>query len=153
MSEDDAQNGYDHVDGHRTIALAIGPHVRRNAVVSDFYNHTSMIRTIQDIFRIAPATRHMASARAMTSLFTKDAKAETYTSLTPKIALDEMNPPLKALRGRELWAAQESAKMNWADIDDAPSETLNKILWWATKGFDKPLPNLKRPAAKNADVD
>lgn len=153
VTEDDAQNGYDHVDGHRTIALAIGPHVRRNAVVSDFYNHTSMIRTIQDIFRIAPATRHMASARAMTSLFTKDAKAETYTSLTPKIALDEMNPPLKALRGRELWAAQESAKMNWADIDDAPSEALNKILWWATKGFDKPLPNLKRSAAKNADVD
>ena len=53
--EDDAQDGVDHVDGHRTVALAIGPHIRRNAVDSNNYNHTSMIRTIQEIFRIPPA--------------------------------------------------------------------------------------------------
>ena len=49
--EDDAQDGVDHVDGHRTVALAIGPHVRRDAVDSNNYNHTSMVRTIQEIFR------------------------------------------------------------------------------------------------------
>src|SRR3989442_6355099 len=50
--EDDAQNGVDHVDGHRTIALAIGPFIRRNAVDSNNYNHASMIRTIQQDFRV-----------------------------------------------------------------------------------------------------
>ena len=53
--EDDAQDGVDHVDGHRTVALAIGPHVRRGAVDSNYYNHTSMVRTIQDIFEFRRA--------------------------------------------------------------------------------------------------
>ena len=50
--EDDAQNGVDHVDGHRTVALAIGPSVRRGAVDSNFYTQLSMARTIQDILHI-----------------------------------------------------------------------------------------------------
>ena len=151
VTEDDAQDGVDHVDGHRTIALAIGPHVRRNAVVSDFYNHTSMIRTIQDIFRITPQTRSAAAARAMTSLFTKDANAKPYQLIPANIKLDEMNPPLKALKGRQLWAAQESAKMNWEDIDDIPSDTLNKILWWDAKGYNTPLPALRQNKKNNLD--
>ena len=64
MTEDDAQDGVDHVDGHRTIGLAIGPHVRRDVVDSNHYNHTSMIRTIQEIFRIPQRTRALESARA-----------------------------------------------------------------------------------------
>jgi YVTN family beta-propeller protein len=64
--EDDAQDGVDHVDGHRTVALAIGPYIRRGAVDSNHYNHTSMVRTIQEIFRIPARTRFLASARAMT---------------------------------------------------------------------------------------
>src|SRR5206468_9641881 len=67
--EDDAQDGVDHVDGHRTVALAIGPFIRRNAVDSNNYNHTSMIRTIQEIFRIPQRTRFLKAARSMTSLF------------------------------------------------------------------------------------
>src|SRR5260221_42860 len=46
VTEDDSQDGLDHVDGHRTVGLAIGPHVRRGVVDSNFYTHTSMIRTI-----------------------------------------------------------------------------------------------------------
>ena len=68
--EDDAQNGLDHVDGHRTVALAIGPNVRRNVVDSNFYNHTSMVRTIQEFYQIPAQTRFLVSARAMTSIFT-----------------------------------------------------------------------------------
>src|SRR6185436_6395083 len=71
--EDDAQNGVDHVDGHRTVALAIGPSIRRSAVDSNNYNQTSMIRTIQEIYRIPPRTRFLKSARAMTSMFTAQA--------------------------------------------------------------------------------
>jgi hypothetical protein len=51
-----------------------------------------------------------------------------------------MNPPITALNGKEKWAAVESAKMNWNDLDDVPSDVLNRILWWDAKGFDKPYP-------------
>jgi hypothetical protein len=138
--EDDAQDGVDHVDGRRTLALAIGPDIRRNAVDSNNYNHTSMIRTIQEIFRIPPRTRALQSARAMTSLFTAEKDLSPYQRLPPKVALDEMNPPLKALAGRQLWAAKQSLAMNWKDIDDAPADTLNRILWWDAKGWNAAYP-------------
>jgi hypothetical protein len=51
-----------------------------------------------------------------------------------------MNPGLKALKGRELLAAKQSMAMNWHDPDDEPSEVLNRIIWWSTKGFDKDYP-------------
>jgi hypothetical protein len=76
----------------------------------------------------------------MTSVFTPTAEASGYKALTPEIALDEMNPGLKALKGRELLAAKQSMQMNWHDPDDEPSEVLNRIIWWSTKGFDKPYP-------------
>ena len=142
VTEDDAQDGLDHIDGHRTIALAIGPNIRRSAIDNNFYNHTSMIKTIQEIFNIPAKTRYLASARAMTSVFVPEKVLSAYKKLQPKVALDEMNPPLKALNGRRLWAAQQSAAMNWNDIDDIPQDTLNKILWWDSKGYDKPYPKL-----------
>ena len=144
VTEDDAQDGLDHIDGHRTIALAIGPSIRRSAIDSNLYNHTSMVKTIQEIFNIPSKTRYLASARAMTSVFTPDKDLSPYKVIQPKIALDEMNPPLRTLNGRQLWAAQQSAAMNWDDIDDIPQETLNKILWWDSKGYDMPYPKLAK---------
>jgi YVTN family beta-propeller protein len=141
--EDDAQDGVDHVDGHRTVALAIGPNIRRNAVDSNHYNHTSMVRTIQEILRIPPRTRALASARAMTSVFTAQADPAPYRCLTPQVALDEMNPPLKALTGRQLWAARQSLAMNWNQPDDIPQDTLNRILWGDAKGWNTPYPRLR----------
>jgi YVTN family beta-propeller protein len=72
--EDDAQNGVDHVDGHRTVALAIGPSIKHHSVDSNFYTQLSMARTIQDIFRIEPQTHFLKASRAMTSIFTADSK-------------------------------------------------------------------------------
>jgi YVTN family beta-propeller protein len=138
--EDDAQDGIDHVDGHRTVALAIGPHVRRAAVDSTHYNHTSMVRTIQEIFEIPAKTRFLVSARSMHSIFTDQADLSTWETLTPKVPLDEMNKPLQALSGRELWGARQSAAMNWHHPDDVPSDILNRILWWDSKGYNTPYP-------------
>jgi YVTN family beta-propeller protein len=142
--EDDAQNGLDHVDGHRTVALAIGPHVRRGALDSNNYNHTSMVRTIQEIFDIPAKTRYLVSARSMNSIFTADADTSTYRALTPKQALDEMNPAARSLNGRQLWAAQQSLAMNWSHPDDIKEDVLNRILWWDSKGYDKPYPVLHK---------
>jgi YVTN family beta-propeller protein len=138
--EDDAQDGVDHVDGHRTVALAIGPFIRRGVVDSNNYNHSSLIRTIQEVFRIPPKTRTLESARPMTSIFTPQTDLAPYQHLTPKIALDEMNPATRALAGRQLWAARQSLAMNFTDLDDAPQDVLNRILWWDAKGWDVPYP-------------
>ena len=138
--EDDAQDGFDHVDGYRTVALAIGPHIRRGVVDSNFYTHTSLVRTIQDIFEIPPRTRFASSARAMTSIFTPEVDLAKSKCLPAKLALDEMNPPLKALAGKRLWAARQSLAMNWSHPDDVRSDVLNRILWWDAKGYDVPYP-------------
>jgi hypothetical protein len=138
--EDDAQDGFDHVDGYRTVALAIGPHIRRGVVDSNFYTHTSMVRTIQDIFEIPPRTRFASSARAMTSIFTPETDAAKYRCLPAKLALDEMNPPLVSLSGKRLWAARQSLAMNWSHPDDVRSDVLNRILWWDAKGYEVPYP-------------
>jgi YVTN family beta-propeller protein len=143
VTEDDAQNGVDHVDGHRTLALAIGPFIRRGVVDSNNYNHLSLIRTIQEIFHIPARTRFLKAARPMTSVFTAKADTRPYEHLVPKQAIDEMNPPLRALDGRRLLAARQSLAMNFSEPDEAPAETLNRILWWDAKGYGTPYPKAK----------
>lgn len=139
--EDDAQNGVDHVSGRRTLALAIGPHIRRDALDSNYYTHINLVRTIQDVFALRPQTRFLANARAMNSVFTNEAELSPYKAIEPEIPLDDMNPALTAVRGRERWAAVTSAAMNWEDVDDVPSEVLNRILWWDARGFETPYPS------------
>ncbi|HEU0122863.1 MAG TPA: bifunctional YncE family protein/alkaline phosphatase family protein [Bryobacteraceae bacterium] len=141
--EDDAQDGVDHVSGRRTIALAIGPHIKRNALDSNYYTHLNLVRTMQDIFGLQPRTRFLANSRAMNSVFSAEADATPYTAIVPSVRLDDMNPPLNAVAPKERWATVESAKMNWDDIDDVPSDILNRILWADAKGFDVPYPARK----------
>ncbi len=148
--EDDAQDGFDHVDGHRTVALAIGPHIRRGVVDSNNYNQTSMVRTIQEIYRVPPRTRYLKSARPMSSIFTLTKNLTPYKHIVPDIPLDTMNPPLKALSGRRLWAARQCAAMNWNDVDDVPSDVLNRILWWDAKGYDAEYPRFPAVAMNRA---
>ncbi len=138
--EDDAQDGVDHVDGRRTVAMVIGPQVRRGVVDSNYYTQTSMIRTIQDIYEIPSKTRFLKSARAMNSVFQPTRKPTVYHALTPKIPLDQMNPSLSGLSGRQLWAARQSMAMNFKVVDDVPKDALNRILWWDAKGYEKPFP-------------
>ena len=76
----------------------------------------------------------------MNSIFTDQPDLSPYQTLTPKVALDEMNPPLKALSGRQLWGARQSAAMNWQHPDDVPSDILNRILWWDSKGYNTAYP-------------
>lgn len=149
VTEDDAQDGVDHVDGRRTIALVIGPHVRRGALDSNHYNHSSMVRTIQDVFKIRPNVRYSASARAMNSAFTTEVNAAPYAALTPEISLTEMNPPLKTLNGRRKWAAQQSMRINPNQVDEFPAQVMNRILWWDAKGYGTRYPGAPQPRTKN----
>ena len=149
VTEDDAQDGVDHVDGRRTIALAIGPNIRRGRLDSNHYNHSSLIRTIQDVFRVRPRVRYVASARAMNSVFTTEVNADTYTALKPAVPLREMNPALKGMTGRQLWAAQQSLRLNSRQVDDFPAQVMNRILWWDAKGYQTPYPSGPDVRVKN----
>src|SRR4029077_18164647 len=90
--EDDAQNGPDHVDSHRSPAFVISSWVKRHAVDSTMYNTTSMLRTMEFLLGLRPMTHFDAGARRMAPVCQGQANAEPYTAETPRISLEERNP-------------------------------------------------------------
>ena len=90
--EDDAQNGVDHVDGHRTTALAISPYIRRGHVDSTFYAHQSMLKTIELILGLPTLSLFDLIANDMRASFIDTANLEPYTAVQPKQSLFEINP-------------------------------------------------------------
>jgi YVTN family beta-propeller protein len=138
--EDDAQNGVDHVAGHRTVALLISPWVRRKAVDSHFYTTINLFRTMEQVLGLPPQNQFDLAAEPMFPAFVDKPDPAAYTALPNNIPLDELNPPLKALRGQELRDARASMKMDFSEPDEAPEEILNRIIWRSTKGIASPYP-------------
>jgi hypothetical protein len=138
--EDDPQDGFDHVDGHRSPALVISPYTKRGAVVHAFYNQTSVLHTMEQILGLPPITQFDALAPLMRACFTSRPDFRPYTSLANRIALDEMNPPVSALHGRARDAARKSLAMDFRHPDAVDEDTLNRILWDAARGGDAPYP-------------
>jgi YVTN family beta-propeller protein len=138
--EDDPQNGYDHVDGHRTVALAMSPYTKRKSVDHTNYNQTGMVKTIELMLGLPPMNQLDLSATPMRNCFGDQADLTPYTSVGNKVALDEMNPPLKELRGKARFWAEKSLALNLQQGDKADEDTLNRIIWHATKGCDVPYP-------------
>ncbi len=143
--EDDAQNGVDHVDGHRTVALAISPYTRRQHVDSTFYANQSIVKTIELILGLPTLSLFDLIATDMRASFTDQPDFAPFAHLQPTHSLFEMNPSLNALRGPARQAAKDSARMNWDVPDAAPVERLNRIVWGQIKGWNTPY-----PAPKNA---
>jgi hypothetical protein len=137
--EDDPQDGFDHIDGHRTVALVISPYTRRKFVDHTHYNQTGMVKTIELILGLPPMNQLDLSATPMRNCFAEKADKTPYVCLENKIALDEMNPPLKKLEGQALHWARKSQEMDFDDGDEADEDTLNRILWHAMRG-DEPYP-------------
>jgi YVTN family beta-propeller protein len=137
--EDDPQNGFDHVDGHRTVAMAISPYTKRKFVDSTCYNQTGMVKTIELVLGLPPMTQLDLSATPMRNCFTDKPDLTPYTAVPNRIPLDEMNKPLEQLRGMALHWARKSLEMNLDDGDAADEDTLNRILWFAMHG-EKPYP-------------
>ncbi len=132
--EDDPQNGFDHVDGHRTVALVLSPYTRRRHVDSTNYNQTGMVKTIELILGLPPMNQLDLSATALRACFQEKADLTPYACLPNNVPLDEMNPPLKKLKGAALHWARRSLALNFAEGDAADEDTLNRILWHATRG-------------------
>lgn len=138
--EDDAQGGVDHVDGHRTIALAISPYIRRGSIDSTMYSHPSITKTIEMVLGLRSLSLFDLIANDMRNSFTEEPDFTPYASITPKQSLFEVNPPAQSLSGQAQRDALASAKMNWAIPDAAPAKQVLDILWRNAKGFDKPVP-------------
>jgi len=151
--EDDAQNGVDHVDGHRTVALAVSPYTRRGSVDSTFYSHQSILKTIELILGLPTLSLFDLIANDMRQGFQNSPDLAGYTAVAPPQSLFEMNPPLKALRGPARQAAVDSMKMRWDVPDAAPTERLNRILWHQVRGWNTAYPGTRRAAFAPLSLD
>jgi YVTN family beta-propeller protein len=139
--EDDPQMGFDHIDGHRTVAMVISPYTRRNAVDSTNYNQTGMVRTIELILGLPPMNQIDASATPMTSCFTDKPNLNPYVAVPNRILLDRMNPEMSEIKeARQLHWAKESVKLALDEEDEADENTFNRILWHSQRGRDDTYP-------------
>ena len=131
--EDDAHDGADHVDSHRSPAYVVSPYTRRGTVYSTLYNTTSMLRTIELILGLKPMTVFDAGARTMANAFQSTPSLAPYRNEPPRVALDDTNPAHSA-------TAERSMKLDFSASDMADEHELNDILWIAIKGTPPPAP-------------
>lgn len=154
MIEDDPQAGWDHVSGYRTTAYVVSPFARRGALVSTQYNTTSMLRTMEQILGLPPMNQFDASATPMFDCFQDSPDLTPFTSVPISVPLDQMNPGSVALADPILKLhAEWSEKMNFREIDRAPEDQLNRVLWHAMKGSTEPYPEWAVSAYVDDDDD
>ncbi len=152
--EDDPQAGWDHVSGYRTISFCVSPYAKRGAVVSTQYNTTSILRTIEQILGLPPMNQFDASATPMFDCFTDTPDFTPYTAMPTSIPLDEMNPEAEAINDAVLRNdAIVSATLNFREIDKAPEDVLNRILWRSIRGSRDPYPEWAISADAEDDDD
>jgi hypothetical protein len=129
--EDDAQNGPDHVDSHRSPAWLISPYIKRRQVDGHMYNTTSMLKTIELILGLRPMTHFDAAAPPMTAAFQPAPDATPYTAEKPRVPLDARNPPR---------APGIADNMKFDREDENDDNELNDLLWRAIRKDAPPPP-------------
>ena len=142
VTEDDPQAGLDHVDGHRTVGMVVSPYTKRREVVSTYYSQINMVRTMENILGIPPMNQLDNSAEPMSDCFYETPDFTPYKAAKSNIPLDELNPPLSGLSGKQLSWAKKSLEQDLDDYDRIDEDTFNRIIWHAMKGWDRPYPDL-----------
>ncbi len=135
--EDDAQNGPDHVDAHRSILFAISPFSRRRSVDSTLYSTTAVLRTMELILGLPPMSQYDAGATPMYKAFQPVPDLTPFSARPARISLDEKND----------WSAPgalASARMNFRDADRTPELELNEIIWQSVRGAGSIMPPPRR---------
>jgi len=149
--EDDAQNGADHVDAHRSIALVAGPYVKHGAVVSQYFTTVSMLRTIEDVLGIKPLGLNDAFQLPMAAVFSAREAAWTYTARIPAI-LHTTQLPLPAPNStaqvqssipahEATYWAEKTKGFDFSTEDKLDSDSFNLVLWNGLKGEGTPYPS------------
>lgn len=151
--EDDAQNGPDHVDAHRSVAYVIGPYVRHRAVVSKHYTTVSMLRTIEEVLGMQPMGLNDALQPAMTEVFSQQQATWTYTARVPTVlrstklplppATDSgaRNRAQTAMPGHDsTYWSQQTRGYDFSVEDNIDSAAFNQVLWRGIRG-NEPYPS------------
>jgi hypothetical protein len=134
--EDDAQNGPDHVDSHRSVMLAVSAY-NRPGTIHRFVNTTDVLATIEELLGLEPMSQFDHYGRPLRDVFTKTPDLRPYDVIVPDVNLNERNPPSTP-------AAKASAQLDLDEADEADDGLLNRVLWMAIKGDDVPYPGAKR---------
>lgn len=137
--EDDAQNGADHVDAHRTTAYLAGPFVKRGFVDHTMYSTSSMLRTMELILGLPPMSQYDAAATSMWNSFTATPDYKPFVSLPANIDINERN-------SRNTASARLSNTFDFKKEDTIPDLIFSEIVWKAVKGEDSPMPAPRRSA-------
>jgi len=131
--EDDAQNGPDHVDAHRTLAQVISPYTRTGAVDSTLYSTAAMLRTIEDLVGLSPLTQFDAQATSMLGSFGDTADLTPYAAVRPAMAGDARNAASAPM-------AAVSARQRLDREDQIDERTFNEAIWQSVKGRGSRMP-------------
>jgi YVTN family beta-propeller protein len=137
--EDDAQNGPDHVDAHRSPAFVISPYIKRNSVNSSMYSTSGMLRTIELILGLPPMSQYDAAAVPFSDCFTPIPDFKPYRVRAANVDLEQRNVAWNK-------SAQRSQEWNFAKEDAAPDLDLNEVVWKSVKGEDSIMPAPRRSA-------
>ncbi|WP_426059644.1 alkaline phosphatase family protein [Hymenobacter sp. B1770] len=138
--EDDAQNGPDHVDAHRSTAYLVGPYIRRHAVVHTAYTTSGMLRTLELILGLPPMSQYDAAAVPLWACFTSKPNFAPYVLRPPTTALDMRNTAYNA-------PARRAEKFDFSREDAAPDLAFNENIWQAIRGEHSYMPAPRRSAA------
>jgi YVTN family beta-propeller protein len=131
--EDDAQDGPDHVDAHRSTAYVISPYTQTGQVDSTFYSGVSVLRTMELIVGVPPMSQFDAAATPMSAAFSSTPNLRPFNLLPPGVSLTAKNGPNAPL-------SRASAQIDFSTPDRIPMALMNKILWKAAKGRDAVMP-------------
>ncbi|HVZ56279.1 MAG TPA: bifunctional YncE family protein/alkaline phosphatase family protein [Chitinophagaceae bacterium] len=137
--EDDAQDGPDHVDAHRSTAYVAGGFVKRGYLDHTAYTTASMLRTIELILGLPPMSQYDAAATPMWRCFSPTADLTPYRALPAGVSLDEKNT------ASSIWQ-QRSEGFDLAREDRVPDGLFNEVLWKAVRGLHSPMPAPRRAA-------
>ena len=131
--EDNAQNGSDHVDAHRSIAFIASPYVKRHSIDSTMYSTSSMLRTMELILGLKPMTQFDAAAMPMFAAFTDQPDTKPFKHVPAHVSLIDVNSPKD-------FGAEVSAKLDFSREDAADDLVLNEIIWRSVRSPTSKMP-------------
>ena len=137
--EDDAQNGPDHVDAHRSPILIAGPYVKRNTVNSQMYSTSGVLRTIELILGLPPMSQYDAAALPLFDCFNNTPDLSPYICKPALVDLKQRNVAINN-------SSKRSALFDLRTADAAPDLDLNDVVWKFVKGENAAMPPAKHSA-------
>jgi len=137
--EDDAQDGPDHVDAHRSTAYIAGGFVKRNFVDHTMYSTSSILRTIELILGLPPMSQYDAASTPLWRSCSNIPNETPFTYIHSNVNLDDKNYAIN------YWQ-QKSEELNFSEADLAPDDEFNEIIWHAVKGINAEYPVIKKAA-------